>query len=183
MPRHRDVFDADEVQLQTRRQAAQVSVAAMAAVVLTGLWIILGHRQVVAWPLASGGLCATWALAVIWAARRLRRLRRVVWCVKLTEQGVTGYDYARRPISLAWNEVRRVDLTDGALRIVRSRHCVLHVSHQFDGFEALARRAIAEAEQAGAAIWLDGQPLRDVPLDTLRALVSDPPGSAHGRTA
>lgn len=181
MPSRRETFDAEDVLRRTRRRAAHVTAAPMAAVALTAVLVVLGRQGALPWTVVGGALGIGWVAATAWMNRRLCRLRRVAWCVKLTPEGLTAYDYARRPITLTWDDLRRVDLRDDELRMVRSRHCVVRVPAAFDGFSRLARRVQREAGRHGAALWLNGTPLREAPLDALEPLLSPGnPSSAHG---
>ncbi len=188
MPPARHVFDADEVHYETRRQVVQLtSYAALAAALTLGA-ALLAHAGRLPMLTAGIGIAATWTAVVWWIARRLRRLRRVVWCLKLSAEGVTGYDYARRTLTVPWTKLRRVELSGAGLRLVRSAHCYLDVPAGFAAFADLGHRVVAQAEAHGADVLVDGRPYLHLDVyahfpflqgDSSPGAPGAPHGSAH----
>lgn len=186
-----EVFDADEVQFNTRQKVTRLSGVVAAAVVLTVLTVGMSQSDAVPLPVVGAAVFGIWLTAVWWISRRLRRLRRVVWCVKLSDSHVMGYDYARRTVSLEWRHVQRVEITDADLRIVGSSACSIHIPSIFPAFAALSHQAVEHAEQHGVPVHLHGQPYEDLDVYVLfptlaedLAVPRDPspgsPGAARG---
>lgn len=153
-----EVFDNDEVQWRTRRHAALLSSMASVAALLTVGVALAAWADLIALPLASGALALVWASAGIGLAVGFRRLRRMAWCVKVSEAGVVCYDYARRPIQLGWDRIERVDLLRAGLLIVGPAPCLVVVPHLFPDFAALSHSLVDQAEAHGVPVYVDGQP-------------------------
>lgn len=188
MPASRYVYDADEVQYETRRQAWQVAYAMTGTAVLTVGITVLAAHGVAPLAVAGLGLPCLWTATACWTARITRRLRHTVWCLALSAGQVEGYDYTRQRITLPWSSVARVELDDDALRIVRSRHCYLYVDACFPCYTDLGHRVVARAEQHGVPVCIGGVPYQEVDLHSELAGVgvdrpTDTPGacpdSAH----
>ena len=189
-----DVFDAEEVQYETRRKVTRLLGVVLAAVVLTVLAALLAHGRYASLPVVGGSVFAVWLTTIWWVSRRLRQLRRVVWCIKLSKRRLVGYDYARRTIKMDWAQVQRVEVSDDDLRIVASRHCSIDVPSVFPRFAALSHQVVFHAEAHGVPVHLDGQPFDDLDVRVLFPFLeetlsrpdgssSDRPGAARGPAA
>ncbi len=179
-----EVFDNEEVQRYARKQAAHLTAVAAAVVVLTLACAALALEGLLPLPVAGILLVLTWFGAVRWIALRMRRLRRLVWCIKLSEERVVGYDYTRRKAVLAWNRVRRVDLTGDGLLLVGADLCTFEIPHLFPDFAALSHRVVHYAEVNAVPVFIDGQPWQT--LDVYRCfpfLAEDPSTDAPGAAA
>lgn len=161
-----EVFDNEEVQWHARRQATRLTMAAAAAVLITFCIAVLALDGWLALPIAGGLLVTTWLGAVYGISRRLRRLRRVVWCIKLSEERVVGYDYTRHKAVMAWAKIQRAELTRDGLLLVGEGACTFHIPHLFPDFAVLSHRVVYYAEQHGVPVFLDGRPWQD--LDVYR---------------
>ncbi|MDX1548228.1 MAG: hypothetical protein R3247_14615, partial [Rhodothermales bacterium] len=105
-----EVFDNEEVQWQARRQATHLTALAAGSVVATLVLAALALGHVLALPLAGVAVAVLWTGTVLWMARRQRALRRIVWCIKLSEDGAVGYDYTRSKHTLRWTGMARLEL-------------------------------------------------------------------------
>ena len=177
-----DVFDAEEVQYETRQKVTRLLGIVLAAVVLTVLGALLAYGRAASLPVVGGGVFAVWLATIWWVSRQMRQLRRVVWCIKLSRRRLVGYDYARRTIKLDWAQVQRVEVSDDDLRIVGSRHCSIDVPSVFPQFAALSHHAVFHAEAHGVPVHLHGQPFDDLDVRVLfpflEEMLSQPGGSS-----
>ena len=173
MPNWYEVFDNEEVQGYARRQAARLTALAVGSVLLTLVLAALGLEGIVPAPLVGVLLALSWLIAVRVIATRMRRLRRLVWCIKLSEARVVGYDYTRRKAVLEWDEVRRAELAADGLLLVGPAGCVFHVSHRFPDFAVLSHRVVYYAEQNGVPIFIDGQPWQEIDVYRLFPFLAD----------
>ncbi len=179
-----EVFDNEAVQLHARRQATRLTAVAAAAVLLTLCVAALGFERTLPLPAVGGLLAGTWLGAVWWIASRMRRLRRLVWCIKLSEERVVGYDYTRRKAVLEWSQVHRVALTGDGLLLVGRELCSFEIPHLFPDFAALSHRVVHYAELNGVPVFIDGQPWQDVDVYRLFPfLAEDPSADAPGAAA
>lgn len=177
MPLRYETFDAEEVLFETRRSVARLGRIVLSAVVVTILALIAGARFSLAPLLVGGSLVGIWFSVVAYVAHQMRRLRRVTWCLKLSDQGIEGYDYARRRIRLRWEQVRRVALTGSGLLIVGSEHCRIRVPDRFSDFPELSHRVVRHAERRGIPLFIDGRPLEDIDVYALFPFLADDPSS------
>lgn len=190
MPPRPAVFDADEVQFRMRRRAVRLIRLAAATAALTLLLVFLADAGAVAAPVAGVLVCLAWVATVGWTARERRRLRQVVWCLKLSGEGVEGYDYARRRLRLRWEQVRRVELVSGGLRVVGPRPCALDVPMLFPEYVELGHQVAAHAEGRAIPLCIDGRPYEQMDLYSAfpdlrppRRHGPSPRGTARGSTA
>ena len=153
-----EVFDNVEVQHVTRKRVAKLMATVVGLVAATLTLLALGHQQVM--PLAAAGVLVVvvWTAAVWCISRRMRRLRRVVWCVKLSDREVVGYDYTRHKVRLDWIEVARVDVTHDGLVVYGPDPVVLEVPKLFPDFPALSHRVVGYADFYGVPVYLEGRP-------------------------
>jgi hypothetical protein len=135
--------------------------------------------QPVTWML-TGGLIVI-ASGLGW---QHRRLCRTVWCVKVSEENIVGYDCARRKTTLKWDALQRVDVTDHALVLVRSPYCFFEISTAFFDYPTLSHSILAHAERHDVALCLDGRPLDAIDVYALYPfLTGEPPADAPGPAA
>lgn len=158
-----EVFDNEQVQLDTRRRVGRlVVVLAVGAVVGTVSVPVLAAA--LGSTLTALGLGGAVVLAVVvWVSRAFLRLRSVVWCVKLSVHRVVGYDYARRKSTIPWTRVERVALDRAGLVIAEAPHegipgRVLRIPHLFPDFATLSHRVVEYAEAHGLPVCVDGRP-------------------------
>lgn len=167
MPYWYEVFDNEEVQLLTRRQVGQLSGIVVATIVFTLSGLALAHAGAVPLGLVGLFIVAVWLAAVRWIATRLRQLRRVVWCVKLSDRAIVGYDYTRQKTSLDWTRVERVELAGGGLTVYGPAPCSFEIPHLFPDFAELSHRILHYAEFYDIPVFIDGQPLHQLDVYAL----------------
>ena len=177
MPYWYEVFDNEQVQLVTRKQAAMLTSVATAAVILTVASLALGANGTLPMPLVGGLLLAVWAAAVRWIAARLRRLRSIVWCVKISDRCVVGYDYMRKKTTIDWMKVERLDLTSSGIVLRGPAPCLLEIPHLFPDFAELSHRLVHYAECYGVPVYLDGKPWQHLNVYALFPFLEDGPSS------
>lgn len=189
MPSWYEVFDNVEVQYATRRQAATLG-AVLAGMLAVTVALVL-YASALHLPSSGVALAvmALWGATAVWCLRRLRALHRVVWCIKLSDREIVGYDYARRKVRIDWIEAERVILnTDGLLVVGPAPHC-LEIRHLFPDFAELSHRIVSYAEFYEIPVCIDGQPWQQLDVydlfpflaeDSSEDPSSDPPATAHG---
>ena len=179
-----EVFDNEEVQLHARKQATHLTAFVAAAVLVTLFGIALGSEGLVPMPAIGGLLIITWLGTVHWMARRMRRLRRVVWCIKLSEDRIVGYDYTRRKAVMDWSRVQHIDLKSDGLLIVGDELFAFEIPHLFPDFAELSHRVVHYAELNGVSVSIDGQPWQELDVFQLFPfLANDPSADAPGAAA
>lgn len=158
-----EVFDNEQVQLETRQRVGRLVVALVAGIALGA-----GSVPVLAFYLGSpllalgiGGIALIGAAVA--ASRAFLRLRSVVWCVKLSVHRIVGYDYARRKATIPWTRVERIELDRRGLVIAEAPHegipgRVLCIPHLFPDFAALSHRVVEYAEAHGLPVCVNGRP-------------------------
>ena len=172
-----EVFDNEEVQLYARKQATHLTVCAAVTVLATLFGTALGLEGWLPMPAVGGLLILTWLGAVHWMARRMRKLRRLVWCLKLSEERIVGYDYTRRKAIMDWHRVQRVDLTGDGLVIVGPELFAFEIPHLFPDFAALSHRVVYYAEGHGIPVSIDGKPWEELDVYQLFPFLADDPSS------
>jgi hypothetical protein len=153
-----EVFDNVQVQLMTRRQAAKLTALAVTVVSVSVLAFILPQLIGIPFVVVLAAVLTGWALTFLWCAGRYRRLRSVVWCVKLSDREIVGYDFARRKTRVDWLDVERVELGTTSLVVVGPSSFRLEVSHVFPDFADLSHRIIHYAEFYEIPVFIDGGP-------------------------
>lgn len=179
-----EVFDNEQVQLLTRKRVAALGGGAVVLLVLTLVALALAHRGLVPLPVLAAFVGGGWAAAALVALVRLRRLRRVVWCVKLSDARIVGYDYARHKTPLDWHDVARIELAPQGLLLVGPGRLSLVIPHLFPEYATLSHRVVAYAERHQIPVFVDGRPweLLDVyAVFPFLHEVASPEGSTRGR--
>lgn len=167
-----EVYDNEQVQLVTRRQATFTFVVLAGAIAGSLLLIVLTREAVVPFWAGLSLTLIVWGVAAYRLAHHFSRTNHVVWCVKISVAQVAGYDYARRQTSLFWTDVREVDLCDQGLRIrgVTDKH--IEIPHLFPDFPSLSHRIVEHAERHHVPIFVDGRPFEDLDLYALYPFLS-----------
>ncbi|WP_456426752.1 hypothetical protein [Rhodocaloribacter sp.] len=167
MPHWYEVFDNEEVQRLSRKRAAALIALAMTLVAVTLTLLAMSREGVV--PTAPAGVLITssWLGTAWWITRRLRRLRRLVWCVKLSENRIVGYDYTRSKTTLDWRQVERLELTQDGLVVVGPDECSLEIPHLFPEYAILSHRIVRYADAHGIPIFVNGRPWEDLDVYAL----------------
>lgn len=175
-----EVYDHEGVQLVTRRRVSRL-LAVSGGVLLGGVLALPMAVQFAPSPwLGAGALLAVALGVLVLVTGRLLRLRRVVWCVKLSVHRIVGYDYARRKLMLPWTQVERVDVEEDGLLVVGAPGAgggsvVLHIPVLFPDYPRLSHRVVEYAEAHGVPVCLEGRPLPLVSLGTLYPFMASVP--------
>lgn len=170
MSRWFEVFENDRVQFVTRERVLYlVYLGGSTLLLVVAGALFIATRQV---PLEVGLPVLLIALAlpgsyVIWS---LHEIARIVWCVKLSDRGAIGYDFARRKRSFDWTQVDRVELATTGLRLIHHRGDTLEVPHLFPNFADLSHRIIEYAEFYSIPVCIEGQRWEEVDVKTLYGL-------------
>ena len=162
-----EVFDNSEVQWLTRKRVAKVTLVVPVASVLTLIGIILGPTWGLPIPLVGGFLLMAWSTLVWIILNRLQKLRRVVWCIKISERCVEGYDYTRKKPRFDWIRIARVELAQDGLLLVGPEDATLEIPHLFPDFAALSPRIVFHADFYDIPIFINGQPWEEIDVYNL----------------
>ncbi len=158
MPSWYEVFDNSEVQYVTRRRVALVSGTTTALLALAFAAALYAYAHGAPDAVVATVLGSLWTVVVAGGVVRLRRLRRVVWCVKLSDREVVGYDYARRKLRIDWIDAERVELTEHGLAVVGPPPCTLEIPHLFPDFATLSHRIVHYAELYEVPVFVGDRP-------------------------
>ncbi len=152
------IFDSEAVQARVREQISQIySYAAVSCGLVLGLLYILTLPEVNTLLVAAITATASWG-AYRYLFARINRLRNVVWCVKLTEHDVVGYDHSRTRLSIPWEDIDRINLTDGGIQIQTLASRSIEVPHLFDDYHEISHLLMEEAEYRGIPLFINGYP-------------------------
>jgi hypothetical protein len=167
MSRWYEVFDNEEVQrrARNRRYILIRGLALTLALSLLLLSYAVGHAagRLVALVLTAG----LWAGTAVWWIRTDSHLRRIVWCVKLSDRKVIGINYARYRTEIDWIKVRSIHLMPSGLRIESSSKADIEIPHLFPDFAALSHRIVEYAEFYGIPVYVDGRPWEQIDVHGL----------------
>lgn len=164
-----EVFDNEEVQRYTRKRVVNLISGVAAGALLTLAFIFYTYLAPVSPTMALMILCGIWLNVAAWVLHRFERLRRLMWCIKLSDRRIEGYDYARRKTVLDWTRVLRVELNRDGLIVVGDKDTSIEVSHLFPEFSILSHRIEEYAAFYGIPILIDGRTLDDVDIAPLLA--------------
>jgi len=175
-----EVYDHEGVQLLTRQRVSRIVAASSFALLaaVAAVPVVVLHTSLPALGLA--GVTAAFLGVLAFASRRLLRLRRVVWCVKLSVHRIVGYDYARRKLMLPWTAVERVEVDGEGLLVVGppappEAAVVLRIPHLFPDYSRLSHRVVEYAEAHGVPVCVEGRPWQLVDLPTLYPFMASVP--------
>jgi hypothetical protein len=151
-----EVFDNEDVQLATRRKVTALSV--VAAIAATATLVCLsamasGHISVIG---AAAVIMPVWILTAVWCVARVRALRRVAWCLKISDEAILAYDYTRKKILLPWSSITRVEWTDRSALIAGPPPCTIEIPSLFSDFTALSHSLLRQAEAHQVPVYVDG---------------------------
>lgn len=177
-----EVYDNVDVQLMARKRAATMTAVVTFVIMFSITCLAVGLEGSLPLLVVVPLIAAAWLVFAWWAAFRYRSLRRLVWCVKLSDLEIVGYDYARRKSEIEWRDVVRIEITDRALVVVGSGLTVLEISHLFADFAELSHRLVNYAEDYGVPVHVDGRPWQQIDIyDVFPFLTADTPSSpTHG---
>lgn len=153
-----EVYDNVDVQLMTRKRAAAMTLMVTLAIMFSIAVLAMGLEGSIPMVAALGLIALGWSGFTWWCLHRRRRLRRLVWCVKLSDREIVGYDYARRKSSLDWLDVERIDVQEAALVIVGRGDVCLEIAHLFPEFTELSHRIIRYGDFYSIPVFIDGRP-------------------------
>ncbi len=153
-----EVYDNVDVQLMTRKRAAAMTGAVTLAIMFSIAMLAVGMEGSLPLTMSLGLIVAGWSGFTWWCLHRRRRLRSLVWCVKLSDREIVGYDYARRKSALDWLDVERIDLRETALVVVGRGGVYLQIAHLFPEFAELSHRIMSYGDHYSIPVFIDGRP-------------------------
>ena len=152
-----EVFDNSEVQWLTRKRAAKVTMAMALGGAGTLGGLALGQTLGLPLGLTLIALVLAWTGLLELLARYVEALRRVVWCLKLSDRHVAGYDYRRQKISFDWIRVVRIDLSPEGLVVVGPDDQEIIIPHLFPDYATLSHRILHYAEFYDIPLCIHGE--------------------------
>lgn len=177
MPNWFEVFDNEQVQLLTRRQAAKLTGICVGIFAFSIVLFALGQLSRFPLSVAILVIAGGWAGALAWLMQRFKQLRKIVWCVKISSRFVVGYDYTRRKTKLDWTVVERVELTQEGLTVVGPNLNFLEIPHLFTDFATLSHRIVHYAEFYEIPVLINGQTWEEIDVYSLFPFLTDNPSS------
>lgn len=168
-----EVFDNEHVQLNTRRKVSVLGAVLLGAIALTisaAAVTFAGPLPIVAGVMF---MACGWLLTVTWCGTRFRKLRRLAWCLRVSDVGVVAYDYARKKTVISWDQVTRIEWTGQSLLVSGPPPCSIEIPHLFSDFSTLSHVVLDEAERHGLTIHVEGAPLESLPLAQLYPFLAD----------
>lgn len=180
-----EVYDNVDIQSMTRKRAAALTGVVTIVIMVSITALAVGMEGSLPLPAAALIIVLAWAGFAWWCTRRYRSLRRQVWCVKLSQQEIVGYDYARRRSELEWLHVECIDIGDSALLVVGPGHLTLEIAHLFPDFAELSHRILYYAESYDVPVHVNGRPWEQLDVYSLFPFLQlDTPSSpTHGSTS
>ena len=161
-------FDSKDVRVTTRRQIAYHTGLLFGVVFLTvgGMLLVAGRARYPTWwslVIGAAGLVPGGYFGL-----RVYRLSHVVWLVKLFEDRIEGFDYARRKMALGWSAVRRVEFQhDHSILLAGENGTTIRVPASFDEFPALSHAIFAKLNPAAVSVRINGRGLNELSVRTL----------------
>lgn len=162
-----EVFDNEQVRLLTGKQAATLTVVPVSVLAATFVLVAMSRSGLLSEVTAGALIFPAWLGSLVWMVRRVLRLRRLVWCLKLSDEAIGGYDYARRQTVIRWDDVQRIQLTENGLIVEGPEGRSLEISHLFPDFYILSHRIFQYAEANGVALYVNGRPWEEVDVYAL----------------
>ncbi len=162
MGRWYQVFDDERVNLVTRSAARRHAAGATALGLVSGVALfasLVGPLSIYPVVVALVGLWG-WAGAALF--RVWSDLRRQVWCLKISDREVVGYDYRRKRIRIDWIDAVGVDVNNRGLAIVAAKDRRLEVPVRFPSYTELCHTVLEHAEFYEVPVLIDGAPLESV---------------------
>ncbi|NBB73848.1 MAG: hypothetical protein GVY35_09230 [Bacteroidetes bacterium] len=177
------LFDASHIQRSIRHRMFRLDVLLCGIGFLTLAALFVGRAGALSPPGVAGFLTGSLLLigALIW---RRRHLARTIWCVKVSPEGVVGYDCARRKMRIRWTDVEQIDVTDEALLVIESPYRFVTISVSFFDYPTLSHCVLAYAEPHDIPLALEGHLVNDLNVYALYPFLTDePPADASGSAA
>lgn len=157
-----NIFDAELVQLKTRRTVLNLSASICVAIVVAASIGFGAKYQDMLSPLEGAAIILSTIIYVIWALDRLQRARSVAWCLKITDDAIVGYDFSRQRRVIFWRDVTSIDVTESALHIHSSRRSSLVIPHLYKEYEALGHVLLDYTESYGVLLTVNGTPMNEI---------------------
>lgn len=168
-----EVFDNEHVQLNTRRKVSVLGAVMLGALVLT----ISAAAATFAGPLPIVAgmffIVGGWLLTVAWCGIRFRRLRRLAWCLRISDDGIVAYDYSRKKTVIPWDEVSQIEWAGESLLISGPPPCSIEIPHLFSEFSTLSHVILDEAEHHSVSILVEGRTLESVSAEQLYPFLAE----------
>lgn len=175
-----EVFDNEQVQFATRKQAATITAVVAATVGLTVAGVALLSSATVHPVIMVVSLMTMWMLTINWTYRKFQHLRRVMWCVKISDRRIVGYDYTRRQTVLDWMQVQSVDLMDTGLVVTGPDNQSIEITHLFPDFAELSHRVVFYADIYDIPVFVDGLPWQNIDVYDVFPFLADAPYGQKG---
>ena len=162
-----NIFDAELVQLKTRRTVLNLTASIVSTLIVVGVVAYAAKISSDVSPYVAGALVLGSIAYVIWALDRLQRARRVAWCLKVSDETIVGYDFSRERHVIQWRDVESIDVSESALEIHSKRRSPLIIPHLYKEYGALGRCLLDYTEAYGIPLSVNGTPLLDINIYNL----------------
>lgn len=157
-----NIFDAELVQLKTRRRVLNLTASVCVALVLAaGIGLGVKYQAVIHPAVAAVFIFAALGY-VIWALDGLQRARSVAWCLKVTDDAIVGYDFSRQRRVIFWKDVASIDVTESALHIHSTRKSSLVIPHLYKEYDALGHILLDYTEYYDVLLTVNGTPMNEI---------------------
>lgn len=161
------VFDDERVNLVTRSAARAHAGGAVALGLFSGAVLVASFSGLFSLLPALLVVAGAWGWAGALLYRYWSRLRTQVWCVKISDREIVGYDYRRRRIRIDWIAATAVDVRRHGLAVRSEDNQLLEIPGGFPQFTELSQAVLEQADFYGIPILIDGAPLTQVKLNDL----------------
>lgn len=158
-------FDSPDVQRSTRRSIALHTGLLFGGLLLTtGCILLISGRP--RYPNSWSVIAAVVGAGPLgYVGLRLYRLSHVVWLVKLYDERIDGYDYARRKITVSLDRLKRIDLqSDSSLLLTADSGATIRIPGAFTDFPDLAHAVIARCDTDRTDVYVENRPLERLPV-------------------
>jgi hypothetical protein len=162
-----EVYESDAVLREVRQRVTRLLVFGTPGALLASLLAAIFLTQTPpAWIPASAvmGLAVGGGIAFL---RLWHGTRQAVWCVKLSDRAVEGYNYARVRTRIDWTKVSRVSLTERSILVESHPGPSIEILDLFPDFSALGHRVVEYAEFFGIPVCVDGKPWEEMDLNSV----------------
>ncbi|MEM1126964.1 MAG: hypothetical protein AAGI71_09960 [Bacteroidota bacterium] len=157
-----EVFDNEEVQFVTRKQAGQISALVVTASVLTVMGLSMGFMGALPLAFVVAVLAAFWLAAFGWIVQRLHTLRQVMWCLKISDERVVGYNYLRQATTLEWDATKDLHLKERGVLLEGADGHSIFIPHLYSDFHRISHRLLQHALWNGTPLFVNGRDWQQV---------------------
>lgn len=168
-----EIFDNEQVHFETRKQAGRLSALVVAAVVTTLALIALAFTGYVPTAFSLLLVGTAWIALAAWIGYRMRLLRRVVWCLKISDQRIVGYDYLRKPTVFDWTIIERIELGPRSLHVHAGPDRALDIPQVFGDFHMLSHCLMHWADFYGTPLYINGRRWQDTSVYDLYPFLAE----------